>query len=78
VELRPQMLAVVPSELIHELQKSVLELDTDQTLLLIDKTAQYDESIARVLRKTAERLDYHYLLRILNEYMSQEKPHERQ
>ncbi len=40
LELKPEQLAVLPSELIQQLHKAVLELDTDQTLLLINKVSR--------------------------------------
>ena len=60
-------MSLLPNNLLKDLQQSVLELNMEKTLLLIDEVSKYDVSIAKSLKTLAHQLDYESLLRIFDE-----------
>jgi hypothetical protein len=48
-----------------QLHQAVIELDTAQTLALIDQVTKHDASFGRVLNELARRLVYRRLLKLL-------------
>ncbi len=68
MQLRPEQLTVLPSDLISQLHLAVIGLDPDLIQVLINKIRQHDSAIGRALQKLADRFQYGYLLKLLNEY----------
>lgn len=66
-ELHPGKMSVLPDDLLQQLQQSVLELNMEKTLSLIDKVNEYDVSLAKSLKTLANQLNYERLLKILDE-----------
>ena len=70
MELRPEQLAVLPSELIQQLYQAVLELDPERHSIVIEKIIQYNSPLGKALQKYCEKFDYDYLLKLLDEYVN--------
>ena len=67
-ELSSRQLALaLDAELLGELRGAVLALDTDRTLMVIDKIAGREACLGAKLKKLALDLDYDSLLRLLEE-----------
>ncbi len=60
-------MALLPNDLINDLLQSVLELNMEKTLVLIEQVKEYDVSIGESLKSLALQLDYERLLGILEE-----------
>jgi signal transduction histidine kinase/DNA-binding NarL/FixJ family response regulator len=67
IEIRPERLAALPADLLRRLHKAVVELDQDQTLVLIEEIKSVDAHIARELDVFARNLAYGTLLDLLEE-----------
>jgi len=63
--LLAEQLAVLPPELRLKLYRAVIELDTSQTLAMIEQVSVYDDSLGSALASIAKRLEYDRLLRLL-------------
>ena len=64
-ELQPEQLAVLPPELLSRLHQAVLELDTAQTLELIELVSSRDLAVGTVLKGLATGLEFDRLLALL-------------
>ncbi len=64
-ELRPEQLAALPAELLSRLHQAVLELDTAQTLELIEQVSSRDVAVGTALKGLATRLEFDRLLALL-------------
>jgi hypothetical protein len=60
-------LAALPADLLSRLHEAVVELDQDQTLVLIEEIKSVDAHIARALEIFARNLAYGTLLDLLEE-----------
>ena len=69
MELRPEQLAVLPSELLYMLHQSAIELDIDRTQSLIEQITEHDASIGNALKKLTDKLDYDRLQKLLDAYV---------
>lgn len=65
-ELHYSNISILPADLLQDLRQSVLELNMEMTLMLIDKVKEYDVSVAKALESLAKQLNYDSLLRILD------------
>ncbi len=68
LELIPEQLAKVPSELIKKLHLAVIGLDPEPIQELTNEIAYYDQAVGGALQRLANRFDYDRLLQILDEY----------
>ena len=66
MELKPEHLAALPADLRRRLYRAVIELDTERTMALIELIAEQDVNLAETLKRYAKKLDYEYLLGLLD------------
>ncbi len=66
IELRPEQLEVLPSDLLLQLHQAAIELDIDRTQSIIEQIIEHNASIGKVLKKLADRLDYDSLQNLLD------------
>jgi PAS domain S-box-containing protein len=69
LELQPEQLAVLPSELLDKLHQAAIELDIDRTQELIEQIIEHNALIGNGLKKLTDKLDYEYLQKILDTYV---------
>lgn len=67
VDIRPERLAALPTDLLSRLHHAVIRLDTDHTLTLIEQITEQDTTIGGAFRALAKKLDYSRLLRLLEQ-----------
>ena len=65
--LRHEHLEGLPAELLRELRRAVVELDTARTHALIEQVTERDASLGLALNALATQLDYRRLLKLLKE-----------
>jgi len=63
--LRPEQLDALPVELLRDLRRAVIELDTARTQALIQQVTERDASVGRALNTLATQLGYKRLLKLL-------------
>lgn len=68
MELQPEQLAAVPSDLIKNLHRAALELDPERIQELIEQIKHYDLAIGEALQTLSSKLDYVHLLKLLDDY----------
>ena len=66
-DINPQRLTALPADLLKELHKAVLRLNTDRTMEVIEEISRQDISTGSALRRLAENMDYNRLLGILED-----------
>ncbi len=66
IELRPEQLEVLPSDLLLQLHQAAIELDIDRTQSIIEQIIEHDASIGKALKKLADRFDYDSLQNLVN------------
>jgi signal transduction histidine kinase/CheY-like chemotaxis protein len=71
IELRPELLDIVPPELVKELHLSVIELNPERIKDLTNEIMHYDPAVGEALQKLASRFDYGRLLQLLDEYVQE-------
>jgi signal transduction histidine kinase/CheY-like chemotaxis protein len=69
IELRPENLALLPSDLIKKLHFAVIGLDPERIQELTNQIMNYDPAVGRALQKLASRIEYDRLLQLLDEYV---------
>jgi signal transduction histidine kinase/CheY-like chemotaxis protein len=69
IELRPEMLAVLPPELISKLHRAVIGLDPERINELTKQVVHYDSALGKSLQKLAGKFDYDHMIRLLDEYI---------
>ena len=67
--LSPEQLESIPSNLIYQLHKEVIESNPGRIEMIIEKIIKHNIPIGKSLKKIAKKLDYEYLLRLLDEYV---------
>ncbi len=68
LELIPELLKKVPSELLQKLHQAVIELNPEPIQELTNEIAYYDQAVGGALQRLANRFDYDRLLQLLDEY----------
>ncbi len=68
IELQPELMAIVPPDLVKELHLSVIELNPERIHELTNQITHYDPALGAALKKLVNRLDYCRLLQLLDEY----------
>ncbi len=68
IQLRPEQLAVLPSDLIQQLHQATIELNMERIDLLLEKIIQLNSPIGKVLQDFVKKFEYEHLLKILDEY----------
>jgi PAS domain S-box-containing protein len=68
IELRPENLALLPSDLIKKLHFAVIGLDPERIQDLTNKIKDCDLAVGGALQKLVSRFDYDRLLQLLDEY----------
>ena len=63
--LNPEQLDALPAQLLQDLRRAVIELDTARTHALIEQVIKRDALLGRALDTLAARLDYKRLLKLL-------------
>jgi signal transduction histidine kinase/DNA-binding NarL/FixJ family response regulator len=76
MRLRPELLAVLPQDLVSKLHRATEGLDPERINELINKIMQYDPQVGGALQKLADRLDYGQLLQLLDEYVNRTGKHD--
>ena len=66
-EVTAAQLAVLPGELRRELHDALLRLDMVRTMEVIERISERDALLGTALRAVTENLDYHGLLRLLEQ-----------
>jgi PAS domain S-box-containing protein len=78
IELRPEQLVKIPSDLIKELHFAVIGLDPERIQELTKKIKDLNQTVGGALQKLANKLDYDRLLQLLDEYEKNEKGPDRE
>ncbi len=68
LELIPEQLKKVPSELVQKLHQAVIALDPEPIQKLTNEITHYDQAIGGALQRLVKRFDYGRLLKFLDEY----------
>ncbi len=63
--LNPEQLDALPAQLLQDLRRAVIELDTARTRALIEQVTERDASLGRALNTLATQLGYKRLLKLL-------------
>ncbi len=68
LDLQPQQLSILPSDLIQLLNQAVIESNPEDITLLINKIFALDPAIGRALRVIAGKFDYYRILKLIDDF----------